>query len=262
MSYRYKKPKLTLASIEKNIKECLEQIATNKAKLNKYRIELDSIVALTASEFEFAKSSHLKYNLKIEDYPKPLPLQLFGLISSEAVKYNGKYYNKEKLHHFLSKEKMFQELSKNEIYKRYIKSSHINDCIKDTIDSIQFWESRVVEHEEKALPLRKKKNRVLELKARAASNANETRIVAETVKRKLSRTQSCPYCDTPLDTDSHVDHIHPVSKGGLSIPANMVHVCSQCNSKKSNLTLAGFIRKYGLDRDAIEAKLLKLHKDF
>jgi len=60
----------------------------------------------------------------------------------------------------------------------------------------------------------------------------------------------------------HADHIYPVSKGGQSRAENMVNVCAQCNSKKSDLTLSTFIEQNGLDRVRIERNLNSLGKEF
>ena len=73
----------------------------------------------------------------------------------------------------------------------------------------------------------------------------------------------CPYCENPFDADvPHADHIHPVSKGGLSISENMIYICSTCNMKKTNKTLAKFIKENNLDRDNIEKNLEILKKAF
>ena len=109
---------------------------------------------------------------------------------------------------------------------------------------------------------RKKNDSLLELRASAASNVKETREVGATVRRGLNLQPWCPYCGGSLGSDPHADHIYPVSKGGRSVPKNMVYVCAKCNIMKSNLTLTGFIKKYSLDRDIIEERLGQLHKDF
>lgn len=109
---------------------------------------------------------------------------------------------------------------------------------------------------------RRKRDAVIELRAAAAANATTTRQVGTTVKRKLDRQPWCPYCGGALGADPHADHIYPVSKGGRSVPRNMVYVCAKCNSMKRNLTLTGFIRKYALDRNAIERRLEELQKEF
>lgn len=39
----------------------------------------------------------------------------------------------------------------------------------------------------------------------------------------------CARCGSPAD---HVDHVHPVSRGGSSAEANLVAMCSHCNASK------------------------------
>lgn len=108
----------------------------------------------------------------------------------------------------------------------------------------------------------KKRDTVVELRASAAKNAKETRDVGFTVRHSLTRQPWCPYCGGELGTSPHADHIYPVAKGGRSVPKNMVLVCATCNIMKRDLTLAAFIRKFSLDREAIERRLQTLHKDF
>lgn len=131
--------------------------------------------------------------------------------------------------------------------------------LEGSLERKRLWLSKL---EEAAARKRRKKDTLIELRAAAASNATETRYVGSAVKRRLIRQPWCPYCGGPLGSDPHADHIYPVSKGGRSVPKNMVYVCAQCNSKKKNMTLTGFIRKFSLDRTAIEDRLEQLHKEF
>lgn len=127
------------------------------------------------------------------------------------------------------------------------------------IDSARSWASKLEDAIERK---QRKKDSLAELRAAAAANSNETRKVGSSVKRKLTRQPWCPYCGGPLGSDPHADHIYPVSKGGRSVPRNMVYVCSECNARKRNLTLHGFMRKYDLDRAAIEVRLEELGKEY
>lgn len=101
-----------------------------------------------------------------------------------------------------------------------------------------------------------------DLRAKASQSKKEKRKLASEVKSRLPTDHDCPYCGSALDADKHADHIHPISKGGLSSEANMVWVCSECNLRKRSMTLAAFIKKFQLDRNAIEARLESLGKDF
>ena len=117
--------------------------------------------------------------------------------------------------------------------------------------------------------LEKKQN----LKALAAQNSEGQRNLAETlrsVKGYNSQKEifsSCPYCFGELgefsgDGCTHLDHIYPVSKGGLSTRQNTVFVCETCNLDKSNLTLSSFCSTMKKDLIQIHEVLQKLGKDF
>ena len=98
-------------------------------------------------------------------------------------------------------------------------------------------------------------------KAIAATATNKTRDLASNITKNLKISKNCPYCNQII-IDGHWDHIYPISKGGGSTSKNLVFVCSSCNLKKSNLTLSGFIKKFNLDRDKIEANLDFLKKEY
>jgi len=105
------------------------------------------------------------------------------------------------------------------------------------------------------------KRKEQELKARVANAEGKTRLLANSVKNRLSQNHSCPYCGGTLGGTPHADHIYPVVKGGISSDKNMVYVCAQCNIRKRDMTLFAFVRKYKLDRDEIEERLIKMGKD-
>jgi len=119
----------------------------------------------------------------------------------------------------------------------------------------------------RAIELRvEQRARERDLRAKAAQNAKDRRREARRVpaafERQLAAFQLCPYCQGDLNfEDAHLDHIYPVSKGGLSTKANMVFVCASCNSNKRDMTLRRFVLSAGLDEDAIYASLDLLEKD-
>jgi HNH endonuclease. len=48
---------------------------------------------------------------------------------------------------------------------------------------------------------------------------------------EIARTRPpCVYCDDP---SGHIDHVHPVSRGGRDIATNYVPACQPCNSSKN-----------------------------
>ena len=44
----------------------------------------------------------------------------------------------------------------------------------------------------------------------------------------------CFYCSHPLEDDYEVDHYHPMAKGGLNSPDNLVMACPSCNRSKGD----------------------------
>lgn len=122
--------------------------------------------------------------------------------------------------------------------------------------------SWVVKLESEVERRQRKKDKMVELRAAAATNSKQTRIIAISVKTQMGKQPNCPYCNGPLGDTPHADHIYPVAKGGRSVPRNMVWVCADCNMKKRDMTLSGFIRKSPFERAVIEARLDILGKDY
>ena len=56
---------------------------------------------------------------------------------------------------------------------------------------------------------------------------------------KLTKYQ-CIYCGKPSES---LDHLHPQSKGGISITSNCVPCCLSCNGKKSDSEVLSWYRK-------------------
>ena len=101
-------------------------------------------------------------------------------------------------------------------------------------------------------------------KQRSLASSNRT---AKEYKNQIIIVDCCPYCGGELggfngESAAHFEHIHPVSKGGLSTIENTVFICAICNLKKSSMTLNAFILSTSLDRDAVFRRLSLLGKDF
>lgn len=130
---------------------------------------------------------------------------------------------------------------------------------REYVEQCRTWVCKL----ESALDRKRKRNeRVLEWLAAAAANNEESRRVGSSVKRRLNRQSDCPYCGGPLGVNPQVDHIYPVSKGGRSVPKNMVFACAVCNQLKRDMTVTSFAKKHCLDRTMIEERLSKLGKEF
>jgi 5-methylcytosine-specific restriction endonuclease McrA len=98
------------------------------------------------------------------------------------------------------------------------------------------------------------------LKAKADALDGRNRVNQADIKRELKpeldKYKRCAYCETSLKfADSQIDHITPVSKGGLSTPNNCVLVCKKCNLAKRAKTLRRFCLDTGLNYDTVVARL-------
>ncbi|MEK7761486.1 MAG: HNH endonuclease [Nitrospirota bacterium] len=96
--------------------------------------------------------------------------------------------------------------------------------------------------------------------AKAAAADNQTRSRATSLKRLVKKTKDCPYCGADLDANPHLDHIYPVSKGGLSIVVNLVWCCSTCNGLKTDKGLMQFLKERGVSIDEALSRLHSLGK--
>lgn len=83
--------------------------------------------------------------------------------------------------------------------------------------------------------------------SKAAKVDNKIREDVQRVKTKIHATEFCPYCSEPLTKEKHLDHIYPVSKGGLNIKENLLYCCSKCNIVKSDKGLREFCRLREID---------------
>jgi 5-methylcytosine-specific restriction endonuclease McrA len=99
-------------------------------------------------------------------------------------------------------------------------------------------------------------------KARIAALMDRARGGAAAIRENLPRDHPYPYCGGPLGDAPHANHIHPISKGGLSIRQNMVYICASCNNRKGNQTLTAFVAKEEKDLAVILQRLRQLGKDY
>ncbi|MDA9911129.1 HNH endonuclease [Amylibacter sp.] len=106
-----------------------------------------------------------------------------------------------------------------------------------------------------------KKEETYNLKiAKAAAFDNEARKQAKGLKSKIEKQVNCPYCSNKIDGESHLDHIHPLSKGGLNIAENLVDCCAKCNLKKSDKGVFQFCKDQGYDYEQVCNRLLTMGK--
>jgi len=92
-------------------------------------------------------------------------------------------------------------------------------------------------------------------KSLIARSKKKSRDLADQIKRKLEKSEYCPYCERTLGPSPHADHIYPLAHGGQETVTNMIYVCEQCNLKKSDKTLLEFSQHEGYDYMKIVARL-------
>jgi 5-methylcytosine-specific restriction endonuclease McrA len=135
------------------------------------------------------------------------------------------------------------------------------------LDFLRNKEALIIDREEKA-SLREKHAalKVDSCRAYAASYFEQTRKLGAVIRKKLLEQEQflagCPYCGNAMGDTPHADHIYPISRGGLSTIQNMVLVCSECNLRKSDITLREFINRRSLNRNTVEQNLETLKKTF
>ena len=97
-------------------------------------------------------------------------------------------------------------------------------------------------------------------KAKAAAFDGEKRRdqaeIKLSLKSQLVNYPRCPYCELELIFENcHVDHIIPAYWGRLTIPENMVLICSPYNLSKSANSLRGFAKRNHLNHNKIITRL-------
>ena len=96
--------------------------------------------------------------------------------------------------------------------------------------------------------------------AKASAKDRTSRRRADAQKARIERTDTCPYCGNPLGESPQLDHIVPVSSGGLAIAENLVYCCVPCNLAKQDRGLLEFLFGRGLDVRVVYDRLRKMGK--
>ena len=126
---------------------------------------------------------------------------------------------------------------------------------------------RLSKNKEKVSKLSKELEREIQLikshelaYAKAAALDHKTRDQSHLIKQVLIKNETCPYCSDSVGENPHVDHIHPVKEGGLSVIENMVYCCQKCNIRKGSMGLIEILQTFGFDVYEVINKLRKMGK--
>lgn len=80
---------------------------------------------------------------------------------------------------------------------------------------------------------------------RRKAQMKETDITTDWLVELRDKTLTCPYCNEVYSNDMilHLDHIVPLSKGGIHIKDNVIYCCCKCNLRKGSKAYSEFIRE-------------------
>lgn len=111
--------------------------------------------------------------------------------------------------------------------------------------------------------LRNRERRLAQAKAYAEANRDKVREIKRSYRhrrRSVERTgmtgremaewvsaqkKVCYWCGSRCPTNFHVDHYHPLAKGGKHEASNLVIACRSCNSRKQARDPLDFAREVG-----------------
>ena len=137
-------------------------------------------------------------------------------------------------------------------YFKYDKQYYLLPILTYLKTALNSYRSTAKKNETAKQVKKKKQERSATLAAYEDKSRNVGKSIMAKMKSDVSSPFYCPYCfkKTPK-TKIHVDHINPVSNGGLSVERNLVPVCSDCNLSKSDLSLRAFCKKNSYDFEVV-----------
>ena len=236
-----------------------------------YSISLKSELPIAVAEhfpeklFDFVNELEAKLFLKFDD--------LRALAKEKAENTTGQASNKRRYLHELYDPFLVK------IYKGQRPSAQDQDLLTQYIRSSQQYQVFVYDSHFAVSTLQemmaddRKQSKARYTKALATERVDRQRGLARTERsesqynRQITVFDKCPYCRESLGAFSgklcaELDHIYPVSRGGLSVEKNLVFICSSCNRAKRDETLSRFIKKRQLKRTLVERVLDDLDKDY
>jgi hypothetical protein len=140
-----------------------------------------------------------------------------------------------------------RQKSLTECENNYFKVHKKNiDLLNEILDVADKYENEIHKLDSEIISIRKiasertSKEKLNSKLAKAARSDGKIRSESSTFRRNIKKTDFCPYCSKSIGAKPHLDHIYPVSKGGLNLDENLVYCCNPCNSKKSDKSLRQF----------------------
>ena len=94
----------------------------------------------------------------------------------------------------------------------------------------------------------KEKAKAVRNRARREQMPDDGTLTSGVVRDLFAAAKSCAYCDKPISgKDKTLDHMHPVSRGGLHSIHNAVICCYSCNSRKRDMPFDQWLRRIKSD---------------
>ena len=115
------------------------------------------------------------------------------------------------------------------------------------------------------IPKLKKTSKTRDKIARLSAIDKKTRETSNTIVSQIRNENpdsfSCPYClKQTQKNNAEVDHIIPVSNGGLNVRNNLVLVCKECNQKKRDKSIVEFCVVNNIKIESLYERLKKIGK--
>jgi len=89
------------------------------------------------------------------------------------------------------------------------------------------------------------KKRVYRIARRSREAGAQGHFSPEDIFRLMDEQKGrCVYCGKSIEDEYHIDHTHPLSKGGSNWPSNLQLLCPKCNLRKSASSHEEYQRKF------------------
>jgi len=95
------------------------------------------------------------------------------------------------------------------------------------------------------------------------AKASDGTITSATYEKLVMEFKRCPYCGKPIDISTlHLDHMEPLSLGGLHGVSNVIACCAECNLKKASQPIEDWIGSLPAARQSYLLNILNNRKTF
>lgn len=201
---------------------------------------------------EASRIMSLLENEEISNYKTPEKFKVSWLDEHNAAQQE----KQKKLIKLLNLEKIIEEMYKHQ--------KNINQLNKEKWQHRKRKEIILRLLNEKIPELKKtskERQKIARLDAYDKKSRQKGKTIINQIRKEHPQVFNCPYCNKPTHkNDAEVDHIIPVSGGGLSLKNNLVLVCRDCNQTKSDKSIMEFCATKGIPMEELYKRLKSLGK--